>query len=130
MLKKSITFTDYNGNTRTEDYYFNLNKAEIAEMQLSVNGGMDVMLQEVIDAKDNATIMKIFKDLILKSYGRKHADGVQFEKSEELSTKFMQSEAYSTLFMELISDSGKAAEFVTGIMPKDLAEELAKNNKA
>ena len=130
MLKKSITFTDYNGNTRTEDHYFNLNKAEIAEMQLSVNGGMDVMLQEIVDAKDNASIMKVFKDLILKSYGKKHADGVQFEKSEEISRKFEQSEAYSTLFMELITDSTKAAEFVTGIMPKDLADELAKNNKA
>lgn len=126
MLKKTITYTDYNGNERTEDFYFNLNKTELTKMQLSVNGGLDTMIQTVIDTKDNATLMKIFDDLIMKSYGKKHADGIQFEKSEEISRVFSQTEAYNVLFMELCTNAKAAAEFVNGIIPHDLVEEIEK----
>lgn len=131
MLKKTIKYTDYNGNERQEDFYFNLNKAELTEMQLSVNGGLDVMLKTIIDANDQPTIMKVFKDLIMKSYGIKHIDGVQFEKSEEISRRFTQTEAYNVLFMELCTDAKAAAAFVKGVIPNDLANELTKeeNNK-
>lgn len=131
MLKKTIKYTDYNGNERQEDFYFNLNKAELTEMQLSVNGGLDVMLKTIIDANDQPTIMKVFKDLIMKSYGIKHIDGVQFEKSEEISRRFTQTEAYNVLFMELCTDAKAAAAFVKGVLPNDLATELTKeeNNK-
>lgn len=126
MIKKTITYIDYNGNERTEDHYFDLSKAELMEMQLSINGGFDALLQQIIDAKDVPTLAKLFKDLILKSYGKKHVDGIQFEKSEEISRVFSQTGAYSELYMELMTDSKKAAEFVNGIIPKGLVEQVSK----
>ena len=117
MLKKTITYTDYNGNERTEDFYFNLTKAELSEMELSVNGGMTELIQQIINTHDNAEIVKIFKKIILASYGEKSTDGKRFIKSDELRTAFEQTEAYSELFMELISDEQKAAVFINGIIP-------------
>lgn len=126
MLKKTINYTDYNGTSRTEDHYFNLSKAELTEMELSISGGFAEMIQNVINAQDGPTIMKIFKDIILKSYGEKAPDGKRFIKSKELSTAFSQTEAYSELFMELVTDAKKAAEFINGIIPADIAAETAK----
>lgn len=126
MLKKTINYTDYNGTSRTEDHYFNLSKAELTEMELSISGGFAEMIQNVINAQDGPTIMKIFKDIILKSYGEKAPDGKRFIKSKELSTAFSQTEAYSELFMELVTDAKKAAEFINGIIPADVAAEAAK----
>ena len=117
MLKKTITYTDYNGNERTEDFYFNLSKAEITEMEMGVSGGLVEMINRIVAAQDAPEIIKIFKKLILKSYGVKGPDGKQFIKSEELSTAFSQTEAYSDLFMELATNAEKAAEFVNGIVP-------------
>ena len=101
MLKKTITYTDYNGVERTEDKYFNLSKAEIMEMEMSTAGGFAEMVQGIVKAQDAPAIMKIFKDIILKSYGEKSPDGKRFIKSKELSDEFSQTEAYSDLFMEL-----------------------------
>lgn len=126
MLKKSITYTDYNGVERTENFYFNLSKAEIMEMEMSTTGGFAEMIQKVIDAKDAPSIIKIFKDLVLKAYGEKSADGKRFVKSEELSEEFAQTEAYSILFMELATDADAAAAFVNGIIPADMQDEAAK----
>lgn len=120
MLKKTVTYTDYNGVERTEDFYFNLNKAEIAEMELSTAGGFAEMIQKVVAAQDAPSIIKIFKDLVLKAYGEKSADGKRFIKSEEITTAFTQTEAYSSIFMELATDSKAAAAFVNGIVPNDL----------
>lgn len=117
MLKKTITYTDYNGVTRTEDFYFNLTKAEIMEMQLSTNGGLDVMIKKIIDSQDAPSIIKIFKELILKAYGEKSDDGKRFVKSKEISEGFAQTEAYSQLFMELATDTDAASKFVNGIVP-------------
>lgn len=122
MLKKTITYIDYNGTERTEDHYFNLSKAEITEMEMGIAGGLSSMLQGVIDAKDTPAIIKIFKEIILKAYGEKSPDGKRFIKSEELSTAFSQTEAYSQLFMELATDADAAAKFVNGIMPSDLTK--------
>lgn len=119
MLKKTITYTDYNGTERTEDKYFNLSKAEIMEMEMSTAGGLAEMIQNIVKAQDAPAIMKIFKDIILKSYGEKSPDGKRFIKSEELSTEFAQTEAYSVLFIELATDADKAAEFINGIIPSD-----------
>ena len=116
MLKKTITYTDYNGITRTEDFYFNLTKAEIMEMQLSTNGGLDVMIKKIIDSQDAPSIIKIFKELILKAYGEKSDDGKRFVKSKEISEGFAQTEAYSQLFMELATDTDAASKFVNGIV--------------
>ena len=128
MIKKTITYTDYNGEERKEDFYFNLSKAELMEMELSVNGGFAEMIQKIVDAKDTPSIMKIFKDLILKAYGEKSDDGKRFMKSEEISQAFAQTEAYSELFMELATDDKAAADFVNGIVPADAAKELAEQN--
>lgn len=132
MLKKTITYTDYNGVQRTEDFYFNLSKAEIMEMELGTTGGLAEMIQKVVAANDGPTIIKIFKDLVLKAYGEKTADGKRFVKSEEISNAFSQTEAYSILFMELATDADSAAKFVNGIIPADMkdavAKEMAKQN--
>jgi hypothetical protein len=119
MLKKSITYTDYNGLERTEDFYFNLSKAEIMEMEMSKAGGFAESINRIVAAQDAPSIIKIFKDLILKAYGVKSDDGKRFVKSEELSVAFSQTEAYSKLFMELATDADAAAVFVNGIVPAD-----------
>lgn len=125
MLKKTITYTDYNGVERTEDFYFNLSKAELAEMELGTAGGYAGMIQAIIDAKDQPSLVKIFKELILKAYGEKTPDGKRFVKGREVSEAFEQTEAYSSLFIELASDDVAAAEFVNGIMPADLQQQLS-----
>lgn len=117
MLKKTITYVDYDGNERTEDFYFNLNKAELTEMRLSVEGGLDAYIQKIVAAKDEKTIFSIFKDIIHKAYGEKSLDGRRFIKSKELSDGFMQTEAYPVLLEELGTNSEMASEFVKGIMP-------------
>ena len=120
MLKKTVTYVDYNGVERTEDFYFNLSKAEVTEMELSVRGGLSAMLEELIKSGDSARIVEIFKDLVLRSYGEKSADGKRFVKSKELSEAFSQTEAYSEIFMELALDEKAAADFVNGILPANL----------
>ena len=125
MLKKIITYTDYNGVERTEPFYFNLSKAELMEMELGVTGGMTEMLDKIIAAKDAPSLMKTFKEMIMKAYGVKSDDGKRLIKSEELSTAFTQTEAYSVLFMELITDDKAAADFVNGIIPNEIQAEVA-----
>lgn len=120
MLKKTITYEDYNGTKRTEDFYFNLTKAEIMEMEMSTSGGMAEMIQKIVAAQEAPAIIKIFKDLLLKAYGVKSPDGKRFIKNQELIDEFAQTEAYSMLFMELATDADAAAAFVNGIMPKDI----------
>ena len=125
MLKKIITYTDYNGVERTEPFYFNLSKAELMEMELGVTGGMTEMLDKIIAAKDAPSLMKTFKEMIMKSYGIESDDGKRLIKSEELSIAFTQTEAYSVLFMELITDDKAAADFVNGIIPNEIQAEVA-----
>lgn len=123
MLKKTITYTDYNDVDHTEDFYFNLSKAELVMMETSVAGGMRQRLEKIVQTQDNVAIMEVFKDLIHRSYGEKSADGKRFVKSDELSTAFEQSEAYSELIMEIMSDSEKAAQFINGILPQGLIDQ-------
>lgn len=125
MLKKTITYTDYNGVERTEDFYFNLSKSEVIEMEMGTNGGYAEMIRKIVDAQDMPSIIKIFKDLVLKAYGEKTPDGKRFVKSEAISEAFAQTEAYSNLFMELATDSKAAADFVNGIIPNDIAKKTA-----
>lgn len=117
MIKKTIAYVDYDGNKREEDFYFNLNKAEVLEMQASVGGGLDIFIRKIVSERDAAKIVGFFKEIILKSYGIKSIDGRRFEKSEEISKAFSQTEAYVTLFTQLAEDADAAAEFVNGIMP-------------
>lgn len=125
MIKKTITYVDYNEVERTEDFYFNLTKAEIMEMELSTTGGLAEMIQKIVAAKDAPAIIKVFKDLVLKAYGEKSPDGKRFIKSEAIAEAFSQTEAYSILFMELATDAEAAAKFVNGIIPADMAQQVA-----
>lgn len=124
MLKKTIEYTDYNGTKRVEDFYFNLSKAEITEMELGVTGGLAESIEKIVKAQDVPSIVKTFKELILKAYGEKSADGKRFIKNEELSTAFSQTEAYSNLFMELSTDADAAAEFIKGLIPQEYASQI------
>ena len=119
MLKKRIDYVDYDGNKRSEDLYFNLSKAEIAEMELSTKYGLSVMLQKLVDEEDAKKIMEIFKDLILKSIGEKSPDGKRFVKNQEIIDNFVQTEAYSELFIELATNADKASEFIKSIIPAE-----------
>lgn len=126
MLKKTIKFTDYNGVERKEDFYFNLSKAELSEMELEIPGGMSAMLQKIAATQDTPSLIKIFKGLILRSYGVKSDDGRRFIKSEALREEFSQTEAYSELFMELATNADAASAFINGIVPADLSKEMSK----
>lgn len=118
MIKETVKYIDYNGVEREDTLYFHFNKAEIAMMQMSVEGGMGERIQKIIDAKDQQEIIKLFKKLVLDSYGIKSEDGKRFEKSEQLRTEFEQSEAYSELFMTLATNTDEAIKFVNGILPQ------------
>ena len=120
MLKKTITYTDYDGLERTEEFRFNLTKAELMDMELTTVGTFSKLMQKIIDEKDMVRLAKYFKELILKSYGVKSDDGKRFIKSPELSEAFSQTEAYSELYMELLSNSDYAVKFIQQVMPKDL----------
>lgn len=130
MLKKPVTYTDYNGMERKEDLYFNLTKAEIMEMEMGTTGGMAEYIQRIVASQDAPSIIKIFKELVLKAYGVKSPDGKRFIKNDEVRDEFLQSEAYSIVFMELATDADAAAKFVNGIIPADLAKQAAALPKA
>ena len=130
MHVRKITYTDYNGVQRTEDFYFNINKSEVTKMEMGVDGGYGNMLKRVIETKNGPMIMETFNKLILQAYGVKSLDGKRFEKSPELSAAFEQSEAYNVLFMELVTDAKKGADFVNAVLPNDLVEQaLAAKNQ-
>lgn len=129
MLKKNIKYVDYDGNERSEDFYFNLNKAEVVELQLGTVGGLTKTLEKIVQEKDASRIIEYFKTLILKAYGEKSADGRRFVKSQELRDAFEQTEAYSELFMELASNAKMAAEFVNGVLPKEAVDAIGVEKK-
>lgn len=123
MIKKTIAYTDYNGIERKEDFYFNLTKAEVMELEMSTQGGLAEMIQRIVAAQDQPAIIKVFKELIIKAYGVKSPDGKKFIKNQEVVDDFVQTEAFSELFMELATDADAAAKFVNGIVPANLAEQ-------
>lgn len=120
MLSKSIKYVDYNGEEREEQCYFNLSKAELMEWEFSEEGGLRAKLEKIIATKDVPKIAAMFKEIIMKSYGVKSPDGRKFIKNKEVLDEFMQTEAYSELYMELATDSDAASAFVNGIIPKDI----------
>ena len=126
MYKRTLTFKDFNGNERTEDFYFHFSKAELMEMEMAKEGGLQNYVEKIVQTQDTPELLKIFKELLLKSYGEKSLDGRKFVKSPELSESFSQTEAYSMLFMELATDDAKAAEFINNVIPSDLQAEVAK----
>lgn len=132
MIKETRTYVDYDGVERTEDFYFALSKAELAEMELSTDGGFEKLIDKIVKSKDNKKIVETFKQILLKSYGEKSDDGRRFIKSAELSKEFSETPVYSDMFIELATDEDKASKFINGIMPKDIKQQLdeAESKKA
>lgn len=128
MQKETITYVDYNGNTRTEDFMFNLTEQELVDMQLTTAGGYAETVKAIIDAKDQPALIAIFKELLLKSYGKKTPDGRRFDKSKEIVDDFVHCPAYSILYMRLVTDDQYAAKFIAGLIPADLAEKVKQQN--
>ena len=126
MYTKKIKYEDFNGEKRERKFYFNLSKAELLEMELSTNGGYENYINRIIETRDQAELIRIFKDLILKSYGVKSDDGERFIKTQQLTDEFTQTDAYSELFMELATNADSATAFVNGIIPAALAAEVSK----
>lgn len=127
MYMKTITYEDYNGNNRTEDFYFNLSQAEVIEW-LTTSGDytLDKVMQKLARQRNGKEIIRIFKDLIYRSYGERSLDGRRFDKSPEVKAAFMETEAYSVLFSELVTDAKKAADFITKVIPNTMSEEVSK----
>lgn len=129
MFVKEISYTDYNGNQKSKKYYFNLTKSELTEMDLTTAGGMRSFIDRITNTEDQAELIKLFKELILKAYGVKSDDGDRFVKGGEITKAFEQSMAYDSYFMELATNEKAAIEFVNGVMPRDLVE-AANNDKS
>lgn len=130
MLKKTVTYEDFNEVERTEDFYFHFTEAELTDMNMDENGDLAAKLQKIIDSKDIKQIKDYFKWIVLKAYGEKSEDGRRFMKSDERTKAFEETQAYSDIWMELATNEQAAADFVNGIMPKKLMAEMEKQNKA
>lgn len=128
MLKKTIKYNDFNGVQRTEDFYFNLTKAEVTEWEMSASGGLGAHIHGIVAAQNQPEIIAIFKKLIIKSYGVKSPDGRKFIKNEEVINDFIHTEAFSELFMELALNDQAAAEFVNGIIPNNVLPSAANSS--
>lgn len=124
MLKKTITYTNLFDEQVTEDFYFNYTKAELADKQYSVSGGLSSLLEGIKKSNDDAAMYDVFKHLILDSYGTISSNGRDFIKTKEQAEAFSHSEPYSILFMEIANDADAAIAFLTGILPKDISKEL------
>lgn len=126
MLKKRIKYTDFNNEEQEEDFFFHLSKAELVELELSHEGGLSESLIKIVASEDGKAIIAEFKNIILMAYGVRSEDGRRFIKNQALRDEFESTEAYSALFMELVTDADAAAEFINGIVPAGMAEEAAK----
>lgn len=125
MVIKKIKYKDFNGVEREEEFMFNLTEAEITEMELMTEGGLSDSIKKIIAAQNTPQIIETFKNLLLKSYGQKSADGRLFIKNEKLTEEFTQTNAYSQFFMELATDDKAAIAFINGIIPESMRERVA-----
>lgn len=126
MLKKSITYTNFNDEEVTEEFYFNLSKAELVKMEVSRDGGMKEHLERIVATNDGKQIIAEMEKIVQAAYGVKSEDGKRFIKTPELWEEFKTSEAYSVFFMELVTQADKAAEFVNAVIPRDLQEQVSR----
>lgn len=124
MLKKTVTYKDYNDVERTETFYFHFNEAEILDMEMSTEGGFAERVQRIIDAKEQTALLKVIKKFVLDAYGVKSEDGKRFIKNDEVRDAFVQCPAYSIIFMELVTNDVLAAEFVNKVVPESMKDQL------
>lgn len=120
MYVKEMEYTDFNGVTRKEKFYFNLTKAEILDLELGKAGGLTEYIRKIVEAQDTPTIMSLFKSLLLKSYGVKSDDGRRFIKNDQVREEFEQTQAFSDLYMLLALNDEEASKFVNAIVPADM----------
>lgn len=123
MLKRNITYEDFNGNKATDVFYFNISKQELIKMEVEYPQGFGAMIEAIIEAKDHKTLIKKFEELILLAYGEKSEDGKRFIKTDKLREEFSQTAAYNALFLELATDDKAAVTFLKGVLPKDLTSD-------
>jgi hypothetical protein len=124
MLKRNITYEDFNGNSQTNVFYFNLSKAELVEFEASVDGGLESTIRDIVAAENKRELIALFKRLILMSIGERSEDGQRFVKTDRVRDEFQQTNAYSELFMELATDDTAATEFIKGILPRDISDQV------
>ena len=129
MYKITETYTDYDDHQRTEDFYFNYSKAELTDIQFSVNGGLAGMIDRIIQTNNTPELVKLFRELLQKAYGEKSNDGRRFMKSPELTKSFTETEAYSQIYMRLATDSKAAQEFINNVVPKDVLGKVEQANQ-
>ena len=129
MLKKTITYTDYDGMERTEDFWFNLSKTELTKLDAELPGGLLGVLRKIIDKKDRKALVDFIETLILRSYGEKTLDGKRFVKTPEMAEEFMQTPAYDELFMSILSDTDSQTNFINGVIPQSMAKEIEQTDK-
>ena len=124
MIKKTVTYKDYNEVERTESFYFHFNEAEILDMEMSVEGGFAERVQRIVDSKDQSSLLKVIKNFVLDAYGVKSENGKRFIKNDEVKAEFVECPAYSMIFMELVTNDELAAEFVNGVVPDSMKDRL------
>ena len=129
MLKKTITYTDYDGMERTEDFWFNLSKTELTKLDAELPGGVLGVLRKIIDKKDRKALVDFIETLILRSYGEKTLDGKRFVKTPNMAEEFMQTPAYDELFMSILSDTDSQTSFINGVIPQSMAKEIEQTDK-
>ena len=129
MLKKTITYTDYDGMERTEDFWFNLSKTELTKLDAELPGGVLDVLRKIIDKKDRKALVDFIETLILRSYGEKTLDGKRFVKTPDMAEEFMQTPAYDELFMSILSDTDSQTNFINGVIPQSMAKEIEQTDK-
>ena len=129
MLKKTITYTDYDGMERTEDFWFNLSKTELTKLDAELPGGVLGVLRKIIDKQDRKALVDFIETLILRSYGEKTLDGKRFVKTPDMAEEFMQTPAYDELFMSILSDTDSQTSFINGVIPQSMAKEIEKTDK-
>ncbi len=128
MFEKEIKFKDFFGNDKVEKRYFNLSEAEILDAQFDSKGDFSMLIQGIANTRDQETLGKLFKEIILRSYGEPSADGIYFNKSPEIRARFENSALYNALYMELLLDADKASEFINKVIPVEKLQDIIKKN--
>jgi hypothetical protein len=116
MIKKEIHFTDFDGNNQVEEAYFNLTEPEIVRLDAKFVGGLDAFTKNIDPVNRPEEVVDLFEDVLSSSYGVKSEDGRRFVKDPVVVGQFLDSAAYSALFMELLGDAEAAAAFMEGVL--------------
>ena len=124
MIKKTITYEDFNGEKRTKDFYFHMNQVEFAKLNGEVPGGLEKRIQDIIANQDQDAMLRLVDLLVSRSYGERDDEDGGFTKigknGRPLYEKFVNTSAYDNLIIELIQGEKNIVTFLSGIMPKEV----------